>query len=127
MLSYRNGSKGSILHVFTVVKRVSAFLIYKIMLQIGSNNESWMWVAIESFHKILGVYISTHSIMIIADAFLSLLSKMCGKHIVCSDGDVTWYPESCVSLNLEHRLSSSYEKNIVVERTIEYLKDRRDI
>ncbi|MGB8036068.1 MAG: hypothetical protein WCF03_19805, partial [Nitrososphaeraceae archaeon] len=37
------------------------------------------------------------------------------------------YPEACVSLGLKHRLHSSYEKSIVVERTIEYLKDRRDI
>jgi putative transposase len=31
----------------------------------------------------------------------------------------------CVSLGLEHRLHSSYEKSIV-ERTIEYLKDRTE-
>ena len=40
---------------------------------------------------------------------------------------VDLYPEACVSLGLKHRLHSSYEKSIVVERTIEYLKDRRDI
>ena len=39
--------------------------------------------------------------------------------------DGTWYPEACISLGLEHRLHSSYEKNIV-ERTIEYLKDRTE-
>ena len=52
---------------------------------------------------------------------------MYGKHIVYSDGDGTWYLEACVLLNLKHRLlllHSSYEKSIVVERTIEYLKDR---
>ena len=49
---------------------------------------------------------------------------MYGKHIVYSDGG-TWYPEACVSLNLKHRLHSSYEKSIV-ERTIEYLKDRTE-
>ncbi|MGC2598419.1 MAG: hypothetical protein WA395_09845 [Nitrososphaeraceae archaeon] len=42
---------------------------------------------------------------------------------VMADG--TWYPEACISLGLEHRLHSSYEKNIV-ERTIEYLKDRTE-
>ena len=31
-----------------------------------------------------------------------------------------------ISLNLKHRLHSSYEKSIVVERTIEYLKDRTE-
>ncbi len=34
----------------------------------------------------------------------------------------TRYPEACVSLGLEHRLHSPYEKSIL-ERTIEYLKD----
>ncbi|MGA7899724.1 MAG: hypothetical protein WCA39_12780 [Nitrososphaeraceae archaeon] len=42
---------------------------------------------------------------------------------VMADG--TWYPEACISLGLEHRLHSSYEKSIV-ERTIEYLKDRTE-
>ena len=42
---------------------------------------------------------------------------------VMADG--TWYPKACISLGLEHRLHSSYEKNIV-ERTIEYLKDRTE-
>jgi hypothetical protein len=46
--------------------------------------------------------------------------------LVYSDGG-SWYPEACISsLGLKHRLHSSYEKSIVVvvERTIEYLKDR---
>ena len=40
-------------------------------------------------------------------------------------GGRIWYPEACISLG--HRLHSpSYEKSIV-ERTIEYLKDRTEI
>lgn len=106
-------------------KRVSAFLIDETTLQIGSS-EAWLWVAVEPIHKqILGVYISRHRNMIVAEAFLSSLIRMYGKHIVYSDGG-TWYPEACVSLNLKHRLHSSYEKSIVVERTIEYLKDRTE-
>jgi len=91
------------------------------MLQIGSS-EAWLWVAVEPIHKqILGVYISSHRNMIVVEAFLSSLIRMYdGKHTVYSDGDGTWYPEACVLLNLH----SSYEKSIVVERTIEYLKDR---
>jgi putative transposase len=37
----------------------------------------------------------------------------------------TWYQEACILLGLEHRLHSPYEKSIV-ERTIEYLKDRTE-
>ena len=100
-------------------KRVSAFLIDETTLQIGSS-EAWLWVAVKPIHKqILGVYISRHKNMIVAEAFLSSLIRMYGKHTVYSDGG-TWYPEACVSLNLEHGLHSSYEKSIV-ERTIEYL------
>jgi putative transposase len=35
------------------------------------------------------------------------------------------YYEACVSLGLKHRLQSSYQKSIV-ERAIEYLKDRTE-
>ena len=56
---------------------------------------------------------------------LNQLIKIHGKHTVYSDGG-TWYPEACISLGLEHRLHSSYEKSIV-ERTIEYLKDRTEV
>ncbi|HET7391560.1 MAG TPA: hypothetical protein VFJ51_12105 [Nitrososphaeraceae archaeon] len=64
--------------------------------------------------------------MIIAEAFLSSLVGIYGKYTVYSDGDGSWYPEACVSLGLEHRLHSSYEKSILVERAIEYLKDRTE-
>jgi putative transposase len=62
--------------------------------------------------------------MTVEGAFTSSLIRMYGKHIVYSDGG-TWYPEACVSLNLKHRLHSSYEKRIV-KRTIEYLKHRTE-
>ena len=105
-------------------RRVSAFLIDETMLQIGPN-EAWLWVALEPIHKqILGVYISRHRNMIVVESFLRTLIKIYGKHTVYSDGG-TWYPQACVSLQLEHRLHSPYEKSIV-ERTIEYLKDRTE-
>jgi len=34
-----------------------------------------------------------------------------------SDCGGTWYPEACVSLGLEHRLHSSYEKSIVYRKS----------
>jgi putative transposase len=105
-------------------KRVSAFLIDETMLQIGPE-EAWLWVAVEPIHKqIHGVYISRHRNMIVAESFLRSLINIYGKHIVYSDGG-TWYPEACVSLGLEHRLYSPYE-NSIVERTIEYPKDRTE-
>lgn len=105
-------------------KRVAAFLIDETMVQIGSD-QTWLWIAVEPTHRqILGVYISKHRNMIIAESFLRSLFKIYRKHTVYSDGG-TWYPEACISVGLHHRLHSPYEKSIV-ERTIEYLKDRTE-
>ena len=62
--------------------------------------------------------------MLVAESFLRSLIKIYGKHTVYSDG-VSWYPEACSYLGLEHILHSPYEKSII-ERTIEYLKDRTE-
>ena len=51
-------------------KRVSAFLIDETMVQIGPD-QAWLWVAVEPIHRqILGVYISRHRNMIVAESFL---------------------------------------------------------
>jgi hypothetical protein len=82
-------------------------------------------VVVEPVHRqILGVYISRHRNMIVARSFMRTLIKIYDKHTVYSDGGA-WCPVACISLELEHRLHSPYEKSIV-ERTIEYLKDRAD-
>jgi putative transposase len=105
-------------------KRVSTFLIDETMLQISSI-EAWLWVAVEPIHKQnLGVYNSRHRNMIVVEAFLDSLIRIYGKHTVYINGG-SWYPEACRSQGLKHRLHSSYEKSII-ERTIEYLKDRTE-
>ena len=95
------------------------------MLQI-STDEAWLWIAVEPIHKqILGVYIPRHrKNMIVAESFLRSLIKIYGKHIVSSDGG-TWYPEACIPLGLEHRCI--HHMKSIVERTIEYLKDRTEV
>lgn len=104
--------------------RVTAFIIDETMLQIGSDY-AWLWVAIEPVHKqVLGVYVSRHRNMLVAESFLRSLIKIYGKHTVYSDGG-TWYPEACSYLGLEHVLHSPLEKSII-ERTIEYFKDRTE-
>ena len=71
MLLFGNGFRGLIPDVITVEKRVSAFLIDETMLQIGSDQDR-LWVAIEPIHKqILGIYISRHRNMIVAESSLS--------------------------------------------------------
>ena len=84
------------------------------MIQIGNAN-AWLWIAVVEpiHHKILGVYISRHRNMLVAESFLKSLVKLYGKHIVYSDGGGTWYPEACTSLGLTHILHSSFEKSII--------------
>jgi putative transposase len=123
MSLYGNGLRFGPRHLYRC-KKVSVFLIDETMIQIGYS-EAWLWVAVEPIHKqILGVYISRHRNMIVAESFLRSLIKIYGENTVYSDGE-TWYPEPCISLGLKHRLHSSYEKSIV-ERIIEYLKDRTE-
>ena len=70
--------------------RITAFIIDETAVQIGET-DAWLWVATEPVHhKILGVYISRHRNMLVAEAFLKSLVKVYGKHVVYSDGG-TWY------------------------------------
>jgi putative transposase len=104
--------------------RITAFLIDETAVQIG-DNDAWLWVATEPIHhKILGVYISRHRNMLLAEAFLKSLVKLYGKHIVYSDGE-TWYPEACKSLELKHILHTPFEKSIS-ERAMKSVKDRTE-
>ena len=105
-------------------RRVAAYLIDESQVQIGGN-EAWVWVATEPVHRtVLGVYISRHRNMLVAEAFLQSLVQKYGRHPVYSDGG-TWYPEACRSLELEHRLHSTHSKNLM-ERAVEYFKDRTE-
>jgi putative transposase len=104
--------------------RVAAFLIDETMIQIG-HNEAWLWVAVEPVRRtVLGVYISRHRNIIVAEAFLRSLIKLYGKRVVYSDGG-PWYPDACRTLGLQHRLHSPYEKSII-ERAMQYVKDRTE-
>ena len=104
------------------VKRVQAFLVDETYVQVGSF-EAWVWVAVEPVHRyILGVYLSRHQNILVAQLFIKSLVERYGKHVVYSDGG-TWYPEACRALGLVHRLHSPYEKSLV-ERANQYLKDR---
>jgi putative transposase len=60
--------------------------------------------------------------MFVAEHFISNLVKRYGEHPVSTDGG-TWYPQACKFLKIKHHLHSIFEKNII-ERTIQYIKDR---
>jgi len=63
--------------------------------------------------------------MFVAERFLSRVLDKYGLHQVSSDGDGNWYPQACKFLKLNHHLHSSFGKSII-ERTIQYIKDRTD-
>jgi putative transposase len=61
---------------------------------------------------------------VVAERFLDGVTKEYDKHPVSTDGG-TWYPpQACQFLKLQHHIHSAYEKSIVIERTIQYIKDR---
>ena len=105
-------------------KRISEYVIDETQLKVGSEN-IWLWVAIEPKNKrILALSISKERNMFVAERFMSRLIKAHGNHPVSTDGG-TWYPQACKFLNLHHHLHSSYEKSII-ERTMQYIKDRTE-
>ncbi len=63
--------------------------------------------------------------MFVAEHFLSDIIQEYGKHSVSTDGG-TWYPQACRILKLKHPIHSPLEKSLV-ERTIQYIKDRTEI
>jgi putative transposase len=62
--------------------------------------------------------------MLIAERFIASLIDKYGKHPISTDGG-TWYPQACQFLKLDHHIHSFYEKSII-ERTIQYIKDRTE-
>ena len=106
-------------------KRISEFIIDETLLKVGSEY-LWLWVAIEPENRqILAVTVSRERNMLIAERFISRIVKIHGKHPVSTDGG-TWYPMACKFLKLKRHIHSSYEKSLI-ERTMQYIKDRTEI
>lgn len=48
-------------------------------------------------------------------------------HALFQQDGGTWYPQACKFLKIDHHIHSSYEKSIIVERTMQYIiKDRTE-
>ena len=105
-------------------KRITGIIVDETLLK-ASKQFVWVWIAIEESSKIiLGIRISFERTILIAEHFLKDLIKRYGKHTISTDGG-TWYPQACEFLKLDHHIHSCYEKSII-ERTIQYLKDRTE-
>lgn len=105
-------------------KKAEEFIVDETLLKIGSELV-WLWVAIEPANKeILSISLSKERIMLVAERFLCRLSEKHGERPVSPDGG-TWYPQACRFLKVRHHIHSPYEKSII-ERTIQYIKDRTE-
>lgn len=110
--------------ILTKRKKIDEFIIDETLIRINSRYV-WLWVAIEPKNKqILHIDISFDRTMLVAERFIASLINTYGKHPVSTDGG-TWYPQACRFLKLNHHLHSSFEKSII-ERTIQYIKDRTE-
>ncbi len=75
------------------------------------------------YKEILSFHISKErNMFVVAERFMSHVLDRYRKHQVSSDGG-TWYPQACKFLNLHHHIHSYFEKSII-ERTMQYIKDR---
>ena len=64
------------------IPRIQAFLVDETYVKVGSF-EAWVWVAVEPVHRyILGVYLSRHQNILVAQIFLESLVERYGKHVV---------------------------------------------
>ncbi len=105
-------------------KEIEECIVDETLIQVGSELV-WLWVAIEPENRqTLALYTSKERNMLIAERFLPGLARVHGKHPISTDGG-TWYPMACRLLKLKHHLHSPFEKSLV-ERTMQYIKDRTE-
>lgn len=103
-------------------KNINEFVVDDTLIKVSSET-IWLWVDIEPKNRqILKVDISFERNMLLAERFLSSLINEFGRHHISTDGG-TWYPQICKFLKLKHHVHSSFE-NSIIERTIQYIKDR---
>ena len=74
--------------------------------------------------EILALSISKERNMFVAERFMSDLIKGYGRHPVSTDGG-TCNRMACKFLKLKHHIHSHLEKSLI-ERTIQYIKDRTE-
>ena len=105
-------------------RKIVEFIVDETLIKAGSEY-IWLWITIEPKNKeILALTISKERNMFVVERYLSGLVKVYGKHPVSTDGG-TWYPMACRFLKLKHHIHSPLKKSII-ERTMQYIKDRTE-
>ena len=104
---------------------VTEFIIDETIIKVVPNISGYQWIAIVNDNReILQISISKERNMFVAERFIQSLIRKYGEHPVSTDGG-TWYPQACRFLKIKHNLHSAFEKSII-ERTIQYIKDRTE-
>ena len=100
-------------------------------LKVGSELIWLWWVAIEPTKdkEILSITISKERRICCCSRtyFLSNLLKEYDSHSVSTSYGGTWCPpQACQFLKLQHHLHSTFEKSIIIERTMQYIRDKTE-
>ena len=88
----------------------------------------WIWVAIaEPIDKVIfDIRLFFERTVLVAEQILKGLIIKYRKHSISTYDRGTWYPsQACKFLKIKHHIHGHQEKSIV-ERTIQYLKDRTE-
>ena len=64
--------------------------------------------------------------MFVANRFLLTVVKDYGKCPVSTEIEALGPPQSCSFLNIVHNTHFPFEKSIIIERTMQYIKDRTE-
>jgi putative transposase len=105
-------------------KKIDEYIIDETAIKIGVEL-IWFWVVKEPKDKeILSFDISKEHNMLLQSVYFSHIIKEYGEHPVSTDGG-TWYPQACKFLKQNYLIHSPFEKSII-ERTMQYIKDRME-
>ena len=95
-------------------------------LKLGQNIfGSWVVTIDLENNQILLLSILKERNMFVVERFISKVVKAYGSNSVSTGGGIWYPPQACRFLKLQHHLHSYFEKSLV-ERTIQYIKDRTE-
>jgi putative transposase len=104
----------------------SEFIIDETLIKVGNDYYVCLWVAMEPTDETLpSIRTSIERITLVAERFVQSLIGEDGKHhLTTVEG--TSNPQACIFPNVEHHhFHSSYQKSLM-ERTIQYIKDKTE-
>ena len=94
------------------MKRISVFIIDKIVIQIRCKHYYLLWIAMDPVDKTKNwnKYFRV-KICLLRDSFCNQCYENMEHSVYSYNG--TWYPEACKILNVKHYIYSSLEKGLI--------------